>query len=902
MNRSITILALVALAAGAVHAADSPKVGPVEAIVLPPPKAELPPLPSDGSGLWRLHLEDGYPGSRACRPTPLWVVLHVENGKIVSGAAFPPHQGEGASAEVAIGAWGQVDGSGLSIGKDRMTGRLVVSHYPPWNHGQHDQRVAKRGSEVKFQPYEMKTEPPQTLAIDVAVNGRQGEGTWSLEPKDPRRPSQGAVALRREPLLPLPEQYDLELFMPAAFGESPIIPEVMRPRLWCRVRMGKAGPMKWAGTAFFREGNAAHRVAWTKVELAWDGRRLSGRLHGAPPEKPNEAFSFEIQGERIGRRLFGQVTIRQGDYRKTTPWRGFLDVVSPVLPMEYEEIPAWLWRHDRQADPRLAAAALEESAQPVLPGEPGKKGFWTWRHFVPMGPLGHRLSVIYPPCFDLEETTGAAKYRFEIKRPGSADKTFTFEAGKPWRPLAPVWKEMPPGGWTLTVTALDGAGKPLPGPMRMGVGSKPISDGEYTAPTRAIVEVGSIVFEKRPSFAGPYNTPPRSWTAAALLAAGWDHGYGPMDNYNWFSSKRGLGSSHWMRTGGEGTFQHETVWSELAIRALSDDPWQRLQAEELTRLWFEAFRLHQQSVVEKGFFHYYGGFSPCTHWHAEMMLDTLQQTGDPVWTRQILDYAKALVSLQNPSGTFRYNIKPGKSRQDTKIDPLPGPDKIGYNTYCMGFWQHATQFGPSELLYTLGRIRRDLKTDEFLQAERLAHRWMIEVGVRERFFPLYISHSMSAKWPINQHALSALYFARYLLEMAPADLRDLKLAEEVARWAEDKGVDWRRQEDGNRPQPNVMPRISRGDRGMNAPAEVNLLAAIVFERLGRETGNPLWTAKGEALAAAVLAAQDPRTGLVPCELDTKFNGASAGQAGNAFASGWAVQLLREYAALKEAKK
>ena len=83
---------------------------------------------------------------------------------------------------------------------------------------------------------------------------------------------------------------------------------------------------------------------------------------------------------------------------------------------------------------------------------------------------------------------------------------------------------------------------------------------------------------------------------------------------------------------------------------------------------------------------------------------------------------------------------------------------------------------------------------------------------------------------------------------------------------------------------------------MNAPAEVNLLAAIVFERLGRETGNPLWTAKGEALATAVLAAQDPRTGLLSGELATKYN-----DPGDP-ASGWAVQLLREYAALKETKK
>ena len=369
--RHIIAIPVIVAAAAAATASESPKAGPAVAIALPPPKVELPPLPADGSGIWRLHLEDGYPGSRVCRPTPLWVVLHLEKGKIVSGVALPPHQGEGATAEAVIGAWGQVDGSGLTIGKDRMAGRLVVSHYPPWNHAQHDQRVANRWPEFKFQPYEMKTEPPVTLVIDVAVNGRQGEGTWLIKPADQRRPSKGVVALRHEPPLALPENYDLELFMPAAFGESPIIPDIVVPRLWCRVRMGKDGPRKSVGMAYFDDlsggANRPRLVAWKKVELAWKERQLTGHLHGAPAEKPDKAFNFEIKGERIGRNLFGEVTFRHGDYQKTTPWRGFLDVVSPVLPMEDEQIPAWQWQHDLRPDEKLTAQAVEESARPVRP-------------------------------------------------------------------------------------------------------------------------------------------------------------------------------------------------------------------------------------------------------------------------------------------------------------------------------------------------------------------------------------------------------------------------------------------------------------------------------------------------------------------------------------------------------
>ena len=50
MSRMVTFV-LAALAAGAVIAAEAPKAGPAAAIVLPPPKVDLPPLPADGSGI-----------------------------------------------------------------------------------------------------------------------------------------------------------------------------------------------------------------------------------------------------------------------------------------------------------------------------------------------------------------------------------------------------------------------------------------------------------------------------------------------------------------------------------------------------------------------------------------------------------------------------------------------------------------------------------------------------------------------------------------------------------------------------------------------------------------------------------------------------------------------------------
>jgi hypothetical protein len=292
-------------------------------------------------------------------------------------------------------------------------------------------------------------------------------------------------------------------------------------------------------------------------------------------------------------------------------------------------------------------------------------------------------------------------------------------------------------------------------------------------------------------------------------------------------------------------------------------------------------------------YHYYKGYTPCTHWLAEQLLDAWVQTGDPAWKERCLDYGRALVKLQNKNGTFLERRRFG---EEFTQEPLPGPDRLGYCTYSLSYGRHVAQYGCAELLHILGRLRRDLGTDEFLPAECLAHRWMIEVAVPERFFPLYNNHSHPTWWPQRQHSWSALYFCRYLLEAAPEGMRDLHLAEEVARWAEDYLIEWRRFSDGQSEQaaknPHMLPFIAALDRGIQ-PAAVNLLAAIVFEQLGQATGNRLWSAKGEALAGAVLAAQHPETLRLGWSLHSEDSRPATGQV---------AQLLREYAALKEAKK
>jgi hypothetical protein len=891
MNGRIMILMFVALAAGALRAAE-PAKAPASAggIALPPPKVELPPLPVDGSGIWRLHLEDAGPGA-----TPLWIVMEVDKGKIARAVAVPKHYPE----HLGMGVWGDVDASTLSLAPDRISGRLSFALLPPW-----DWPNVKLRAKNQHRPYEPKPTAPIQVELEARIAGESGSGNWSIaRAANDRDPGKGTVVVRREPPLPLPEIFDLEFFLPGGLGDSPGASD--EPELWLRVRMGKAGAIKVVGKILI-SGIGAGTTAYITVrdaKMVCAEGKVTGQIEGHFPAKTGPVpFSLRLDGQCIGRTVNGLGTLQQGDYRIATPFRGLVDIVSPVIPMADEPLPTWPRQHDLKSDPQWLAQAQEESCLPVLPGEPNKAGFWNWRLLVKeRNPLGTPdPSVIYPPSFDLEETPGAAKYRCEVKA-ARGTQTFACEMDKPWRPLAPIWKDLPPGRWTVTMTALDPAGKPIPGPMRMGVGKKPgfnATHGEkpadYTPPSRVTVETGPIGFEKRPCFSGPYNSPPRSWHEASRLMALWERSR--VDEGArcwWFISKRGLMHTFSGRTGGEGPFLFvaTSLWSELALRAQSENAAQRLQSEEFIRMWLESFRLAQRGC--NGMFHFYHWDTAPTHWHCEALLDAWLQTGDPAWKERGLDYGRALVKLQNANGTF---LNRKRDDADLPQEPLPGPDRLGYCTYSLTYIRNRAQYGAAELLYALGRLRRDLKTDEFIQVERLAYRWMIEVGVRERYFPLYTYHSMNMGWPKIMSPMSALYFSRYLLECAPAELRDVKLAEECARWAEDFRVDWSRPADGAK-QDKITPRISRMDRCEGAAGEVNLLAAVVFERLGQVTGNRLWSAKAESLATAVLMAQEPKSGYV----DGDLSGADP-KGGVGYVTGWMVQLLREYAALKEAKK
>ncbi|MEI7685449.1 MAG: hypothetical protein WCL32_10505 [Planctomycetota bacterium] len=843
---------------------------------MPAAKTSLAEMPADGSGVYRLSLD------AALGAAPLNVFVDIRSGKATRAVALPTHNAN---------AWCPVDASGLAYQNGKLTGSVRVECIPPFSLQSPFSKHYQGKPNPKYAgPYSLKPTVTGTVSIDAVCDGLRGSGTYeakwtgakempfgyTMKPND-----RGSLSLIREPARPLPVRYECDLFLASGLGDSSLTSNPSGPStaIWMRLAMDKGSAVKAFGFVVLKSPGPGNELSWKEVKTTLVDGKLQGRLTAVVKDHAGDSIQLDIQGQAISRRLFGTVASTIGDSKITTQWNGVIyDNEAWRLPMELP-MHQWDWRHDRPADAELTAQALKESLQPVLPGEPGKFGFWTWRTLVRNG----KASVIYPPSFDLQETPNAAKYRFTVTSANKEGKPakYEFTADKPWRPLAPLWKELAPGAYQLTVTALDVQGNEIPATMHLGILEKATAKP-------AAVETKSISFVKRPAFSGPYTQGATDWLDAALGASRCHaEALGLAERRGHSISESG---NEWAQSGdhGFGMCIAAQIWANLAARSLTNDAAERLFAEEMLAYNAETLETHQRIAKLPGSIYDYQANTPMAHWPGEAILDAYLQTGDPRWKEIALKLGAALVKLQNDNGSFFSTYGWPKE--------MVGPH--GFYSWKEG----NKEYSSVELLYLFGRLRRDLKTDSFVDAEKKAYDWTLNVAVRDRSFPLNLAHSMSQGYPIWSHGVAALYLSRYLLECAPPERRDVKLAEELARWAEDHGINWARAE--GKQTGALTPRVEQIDRYNNAPVATNMLAAVVFAELAQATGNPLWAAKADALASAVLQGRDPKhgrlvTSLAPTTeewMTRQFHDASFRH--GSFGSDWAIPLLREYAVLK----
>ena len=680
----------------------------------------------------------------------------------------------------------------------------------------------------------------------------------------------------------------------------------VKPAKASSVLLGKADPVAVRGTVYPQTPATESLIDWVPFGVGFSGRSAmeSGELRGGilvrmrvsagkiDRVKVLTAKPFEVPaavGQAIvaGNTLKGAITLTKadkspvdgivsfegtiiGDYAVglakwesggVTEETAFRAHVSRHQPFPSLQAADRTWEPNGkplEADGVLAAKAKEESLQPIRPGEPGKQPFYNTR------PIHlNKYYALHTPTIAFNEVPGAVKYRItalrEIRRerelvwnekgPGAV----SCEIEKPWMPLTPLWKEASAGQLWIIATGLDAAGKDIgqaefPGKAYKFIGGDPLAqeawriragrvpkDGkkEVPGPERNLVAV-----TKMATFAGPYWAPNRTAKEGALAAAR------AVRDEDGALLWRNLWTWGNMTAGDGGVLIPIVSFTRAcaAIAVWSDNPEERRDALALAeRAAWMAYGTHRGGRLPVV---YKGNVSLMT-WIGLAYLDVYAVGKDPRFRDAALDLAGAFAAAQDPED----GAWPGRDK------------KTGEKLWPGGY------FGPSEqrtnggeaVLWFLGRVRKELGVEEFIQNEARANKWVQTYCLPEMFWQNVGYHSLEMILVQDTVAPHALSYCNWLLDYADAKDKDLKLVMEIARWCEERHVNWDRKLDPYKPletRPSCWGWTRAAGTGIRTAGSL----VYVWTRLWQETKDPLWKAKADALAQSILVTQDPVDG------------------------------------------
>lgn len=430
----------------------------------------------------------------------------------------------------------------------------------------------------------------------------------------------------------------------------------------------------------------------------------------------------------------------------------------------------------------------------------------------------------YAPAFDFTPVEGATSYRYQVLR--RDDVLAAFTGPTPWESLSKVWLEpalVEAIGQELRVTiqALDPDDQPI---------------GDKTEERRIV--------RRRPFPGLAVTVDPDDVDKRLLAYTRWlrDH------SVIWGNFDADIAAAHaqYPTSKAQNTVVHRTYAISHSMRQLArltDDPRERhraLATIERTVDWAQnsyggATGLPSQMVAW-----FYPHF-----WLGLAYLDLYEATGDERWREAAIYVARRMVQFQLPTGTWGWTTRQGEML-------VVGSSHNG---------QDNADHDASEVLYFLGRLRHDLKVDDFRENERRAYEWVMKNSASSFYWRSQWSHAEMGGGNISTK--SAVFFARYLLEYADEEDRDLKLTDRILRYCEDQFVTWTDPDPDADAEDDDAPFIhvrNWGDK-TRAGATANLAAAYLL--MEKHTGDALFGAKGRALLQAVLAAQDHQTGNIP---------------------------------------
>ncbi len=743
----------------------------------------------------------------------------------------------------------------LTVAADgRITGTITLTQTPDWLVLQ-DLRRAKK--DAKASP--ILTEE---VSLDVVPKGGKVEGTVKPATAKPAK-AQPALLGKADPVAVRGSVYPQA---PATTSLIELVPfgggatfqgdfRMMGGGLWVRMRVS-GGKIERAKGVAMSSHPTFFEVPAAVGQAIVEGNKLKGAITLTKADKSPVDGTVRFEGTIIGDYAVGLAKWESGGATEET---GFRARVARHQPFPSLQVDKRTWEPNGkplEPDAALAAKAREESLQPIRPGEPGKQPFYNTA-LIHM----QKYFAMYAPAIAFNEVPGAVKYRMtavppkrEEDRIGPWSKPLSCEVEKPWMPLTQLWKEAPAGQvrMVITATGLDAAGKEIgpaefPGKTYKYIGGDPLEEHNWKIRAGLVKKDGlalpgftnGVPVMKMATFAGPYWAPNRTAKEGALAAARSVRDQDELMTLRNFCAWRGgdVLSSTFVR-------------ACVLIAALSDNPEERRDALALAeRAAWLMYGGHRGRVPTV-----YHGNVPLMLWCGLAYLDVYAVGKDPRFRDAAVDLAKAIAAAQ---------------------DPTDGgwPAAEGKTTG----WGGGT-FGPSEartnagepMLWFLGRVRKELGVDDFVQNEARANKWVQTCCLPEMFWQNVGHHSLETILVQDRVAPHALSYCTWQLDYADAKDKDLKLVMEIARWCEERHVNWDRKLG---PYALLETRPSCWGWGRAAGLGIRNAGSLVYvwTRLWQETKDPLWKAKADALVQSILVAQDPADG----GLAKSFNRSSA---------------------------
>ena len=817
MNSRIMTLVLVALAAGAANAAEPTKAGES----------------ASTDGVHQLTLQHARLG------TPVQVLMECKDGKPIRS--------------FALATWNlpsplPVDVSRLAVTADRARGELDLTWPTPL-----PGPAGKQGN-------------TQTYQFDLPIKDGYGVGSYKGGGGSQATPLCELAEIRRFEVVTTSPEVHWELVIPNALDER-WSPRRLRAPIAARftTRSGKATAVR-AYACLQERSDKRDAPALTaedpNADIALNHSTISGSFASPFPEG-EPAYSINFKAQVIGPRLAGTATVKRGDKQWATSAVGIASAAKQWHQSPTPKQDTWTWSYTAKPDPALVAEARTQAQEPLFPGDPKGREFWSWRELLRKG---WRISCIHPPSFDFQPIPGAAKYRFTLVGKGGQDaKSYTCEVDQPWRPLTPLWKDLPCGEYTFSVTGLGADGKELAEPAKFhwwamrAANEIPEEERKWKVPHgkvkrdykgKEIVDVPkAITIVKRSPFDGPYFKPHEDVRDAVLRAARWARGCPTMPEWRGLTpsldTQGRLGNvEHLFRGGGY-------CQMALVCAALTDDPRERAGSLLLADAGGNCF-LNGRKSDSGGLVGNYHNFTANRVWDYQLLSALGRALPGPKYETALLELVKTLVALQRPDGSFAATKEHGA----IWVDPA------GWHMPEGVFAIEIDRFNPATLLYILGRARHELKTDQFVENEKRAMAYIRKNIDGEFFWPEHGPHSLTAAYPTPIHGHIVQYLLLYLLDYARPEDRDLTPIEQLALWCEDRNIDWTRADPA---QPKIGPTAfgsADGGRSGGDPAENLARMAHIYAKLWRATGKPLHRAKAEALLGAVLAGQCPQSGQI----------------------------------------